>query len=96
MLPIKTGGTEHYRIASDDERNKREAFMRAETLIEVRAMELEAQEIVMEQQQAFKYEQPVTETRAYVAMERQQRYMEQQLEKHTRDCLLYTSDAADE
>ncbi len=42
-LPVKTGGTEHFSIASDDERSKREAFLRAETLIEVRAMELETQ-----------------------------------------------------
>ena len=46
-------------------------------------MELEAQKIVMEQQQAFKYEQHVTEHKAYVAMERQQRDMELQLERHT-------------
>ena len=42
-------------------------------------MEREARRMILEQQQAFKYQQHLTEHQAYLALERQQQDAERQL-----------------
>ena len=83
--PVKESKPERYHYGSDDDVKDRDKFLLIEAREEIREMERQAQQLILEQQQAFKHQQHVTELQAYLAMERQQQDTERQLTAHVRE-----------
>jgi hypothetical protein len=79
---VKERKPERYHIGSDEDVRNRERLLLMEAREEIHNMEREAQHLILEQQQAFKHQQHLTELQAYLAMERQQQDTERQLNAH--------------
>ena len=80
MLPGKQSRTQHFGLdtsTSDADERARKGTLEAKE--QIQNMEREAQKMILEQQQAFKYQQHHTEHQAYLALERQQQDAERQL-----------------